>query len=174
MDSSGFRKGQEIHTIKPNESIISSSESYILPADDPRYTGFAAIMNDGREFTDYRQPCQTRVEYSLQAGVKRWLVGNTDNIINISRDRQGQNSGHFFGLQNLAPPAKLVQVCDSMSCKINAGDSSGLGIERSDQCPELFGTFQGKPNTQNNKNIGLNSENYGGRNTPLRWQRYFL
>jgi hypothetical protein len=166
--------GKEIQAIQPNEHVMNSSENYVLPADDPRYTGFAAIMNDGREFTDYRQPCQTRVEYGLQAGVKRWLVGNTDSIIKVSRDRQGQNSGHFFGLQNLSPSAKIVQVCDPMSCKISSSDPSGLGIERSEQCPELFGTFQGSPNSQNIKNIGLNVENYGGRNTPLRWQRYFL
>ena len=57
-----------------------------------------------------------------------------------------------------------------------ANATSGVGIERLDKSPPLFGTFDFKPQVRisgKNPNIALNKEFAGGANTPARWSMLY-
>ena len=103
-------------------------------------------MADGRLVTDYRQACVTRAPPGLQFATKQWTVHNTDEIIRISRDRQVQNTGQALGTANTELPAAEYQQCSVESCTFApSGSRNGLGLERTDKAPYLFGTFDFPP-----------------------------
>jgi len=181
MDSAGFRipqlpKQPKYQTVKKEtDREINSTKTY--PAPDNRYQDYAAISEDGNFITDYRQACVTRAPPGQQFAVKQWTVHNAEQIAQISRRRQAESTGHVYGTANTELPGKLYQQCTVESCSITpANYTSGVGIERLDKAPPLFGTFTFKPQVRINSNhnhISLNKEFAGGANTPSRWSMLY-
>ena len=181
MDSKGFRLNDHANIIHTPSSWQLNQEvtreidaTKTVPAPDSRYNAYAAPMEDGRLVTDYRQACVSRAPPGSQFAVKQWTIHNTDEIVRISRLRQLQNTGHVLGSANTELPADSYQHCTTEKCHRNSsGNLNGIGIERNEPTPELFGTFSFSPNmhtlSQNKNHLELNRFNEYGRNTTKRW-----
>ena len=185
MDRKGFRlKSEPDLVIQPPRTIVNQEvtreidATKTVPAPDSRFRAYAAPMADGRLVTDYRDKCVTRAPPGTQYSVKGWTVHNTDEIIQISRDRQVQNTGMALGTAQTELPAAMYQQCTTTGCEIyGSGAYGGLGIERKEPVPELFGTFDFTPNAAtlaNNRTFtALNKTVEYGRNTPGRWHNLY-
>jgi hypothetical protein len=181
MDRKGFRlRGEPDLVRQPSRTIVNQETmreieaTKTVPAPDNRFRAYAAPMADGRLVTDYRDRCVTRAPPGTQFSVKNWTVHNTDKIIDISRERQVQSTGQSLGLANTVPPPAVLQSCTTQRCSINPTDyPGGLGIERTDKAPPLFGTFTFPPDAdtlaRNKTFTALNKTIEYGRNTPTRW-----
>jgi hypothetical protein len=185
MDRKGFRIRSEPdlipnppRTIVNQETIREFEATKTIPAPDSRFHAYAAPMSDGRLVTDYRDKCVTRAPPGTQFAVKGWTVQNTDEIIRLSRDRQVQLTGQSVGTANTELPPAQYQHCSPYSCDIqDSGYAYGIGIERMDKAPELFGTFTFPPSAatlaKNTTSTSLNRISEYGRNTPKRWANLY-
>jgi len=181
MDTQGFRlKGEPDLTVQPSwykvrkETQREIDATKTVNAPDSRYSAYAAPLEDGRLVTDYRQSCVTRAPPGQQFATKNWTVHNADDIISISRARQAQTTGHVLGTANTDVPPSIIQKCNPSGCEFyGSGMLMGLGIERQEDVPQLFGTFTVNPAAGtlagNVKHIDLNNTIEYGRNTPSRW-----
>lgn len=181
MDSKGFRLAQSpFFMAQPSARFVKQETTReieatkTVPAPDSRFRAQAAPMADGRLVTDYRQACVTRAPPGAQFATKQWTVHNTDDIIRISRERQVQNTGQALGTAATELPPAELQNCSVNSCKFSSsGQSGGVGIERTDKAPLLFGTFDFPPSyateSKNREFTALNGSIEQGRNTPSRW-----
>jgi len=180
MDNQGFRIPQ--YPVQPSNSFVkkegkrevNAQAQKTQPAPDNRYNAYAAMMEDAHYITDYRPNCVSRAPPGSQFAVKQWTIHNSDEIMNISRKRQAEQTGQVLGSANTELGPAQYQSCTTNSCSIvRSGLPNGIGIERMDKTPSLFGTFQFTPThevLQNNVNkLELNREINGGRNTPSRW-----
>jgi hypothetical protein len=185
MDSKGFRiRGEPDLVHQPSRRVVNQETmreidaTKTVPAPDSRFRAYAAPLSDGRLVTDYRDKCVTRAPPGTQFSVKNWTVKNTDDIIRISRDRQVQNTGQALGTAATELPPAMLQHCTVERCEIGLSPyKNGVGIERTDIAPPLFGTFTFPPNAAtlaNDKSYtALNRTVEYGRNTPGRWQHLY-
>lgn len=185
MDSKGFRiKGDPDLVRQPSRYVVKQEtmreieSTKTVPAPNNRFRAYAALLEDGRLLTDYRDKCVTRAPPGTQFAVKNWTIHNTDEIIRISRQRQVQNTGQALGVAATELPPALYQSCTTNSCSIyGTGYENGVGIERTDKAPALFGTFSFPPSYETlakNKNFtSLNKTIEYGRNTPGRWMHLY-
>ena len=176
MDSKFFRK-----TTDPNyyvksqhaEPRIQPANRMSLPTQDTRFPGYAARAEDGRMITDYRPRCSQNVPAGSQYATKNWMVHEADSIIEVSRKRQATYTGAIYGTDSsVVPRAEMGVKCVPMGCEYSDVTTGGIGVERMDKAPELFGTFSyptmappPAPKT------ALTTQFEGGRNT-VRGQRY--
>ena len=118
--------------------------------------------------TDYRPHCNRNVPAGSQYAVKEWMTKNTVSIINVSRTRQATAAGALYGFDRtvVPPPIGLVQ-CTPTDCGYASGSLYGIGIERQDKAPEIFGTFEfnGRSVAPAPK-TAVTSSFEAGRNTP--------
>lgn len=181
MDSKGFRiKGEPDVVVQPSwrrvqqETTREINATKTCSAPDNRFRAYAAPLADGRLVTDYRQACVTRAPPGEQFAVKSWTVHNTDEIIRVTRSRQVQDTGHSLGTADTEAPAAVYQSCNQYGCEIYGSGygSQGVGIERVDKAPPLFGTFSFEPSQKTlNRNVNytaLNKKVEFGRNTASR------
>lgn len=185
MDRKGFRYASEPDLVRqPSRTIVNQEvtreieATKTVPAPDSRFRAYAAPLSDGRLVTDYRDKCVTRAPPGTQYSVKGWTVKNTDELIRISRDRQVQMTGQALGTAETELAPALIQQCTPSGCSIQStGYMGGIGIERHDAAPELFGTFDFPPNPitiANNKEFTqLNGRIEYGRNTWQRWNHLY-
>lgn len=184
MDSKGFRvQGKPNLNAQPTARFVQKETTREInatkttPAPDSRYWAYAAQMADGRLVTDYRQACVTRAPPGAQFATKQWNVHNADEIMRISRERQMQNTGQALGTADTELPAALYQNCSPYGCQFTAGSEIGVGIERNDPAPPLFGTFMAKPDMEtlrnNSEHTDLTTHFEYGRNTARRWARLY-
>lgn len=135
---------------------------------DSRFPGWAAPMEDGRLVTDYRPHCNQNIPAGKQFATKEWIQTNTDDIISVSRARYAQMTGAVYAYDKTveAPPETLVK-CDKVDCVfMPSGKADGIGVERLDRAPELFGTYtMTKLIPPAAPHIGLNKRFEGGRNS---------
>jgi hypothetical protein len=179
MDSKGFRLNDHASIIhQPSWSQVKQETTRELEAtktdarSDNRYQAYAAMMEDGRHVTDYRQACVSRAPPGSQFAVKQWTIHNADEIVRISRRRQVQNTGQALGSAQTELPAAAYQQCNTEKCSFYKGSPDGVGLERVEPTPPLFGTFTFPPDTmtKNTKHIELTRYNEYGRNTTKRWE----
>lgn len=185
MDSKGFRiRSEPDLVVQPGRTIVNQETTRefeatkTVPAPDSRFRAYAAPMADGRLVTDYRDKCVTRAPPGTQFAVKEWTVKNTDEIIRLSRDRQVQSTGQAMGSAPTELPPAVLQKCSPTGCDIyGSGYTGGLGIERTDKAPPLFGTFTFAPDaatlSRNRNFTALNTTVEYGRNTPTRWSHLY-
>jgi hypothetical protein len=145
MDSKFFRK-----TTEPNyyaktqhaEPRLQPTNRMSLPTQDARFPGYAARAEDGRLITDYRPRCSQNVPSPAQYATKEWMVHEADSIIDISRKRQATYTGAIYGTDyTVVPRAEMAVKCDPMGCEYSEESTGGIGVERMDKAPVLFGTF---------------------------------
>ena len=185
MDSKGFRIRGEPDLVHQPTSYVVREETQreidstkTVAAVDNRFRAYAGPMADGRLVTDYRDKCVTRAPPGTQFAVKQFTVHNTDEIIQVSRDRQVQNTGQALGTAATELPPNLLQQCTPSGCDIfRSKYQGGVGIERTDKAPALFGTFTYPPSyatLKRNKNYTqLNQQIEYGRNTWSRWAHLY-
>jgi hypothetical protein len=185
MDRKGFRIASEPELVyQPSRKIVQQETmrefeaTKTIPAPDARFSAYAAPMSDGRLVTDYRDKCVTRAPPGTQFSVKNWIVHNTDEVIRLSRDRQVQLTGQALGTAATELPPAQYQGCTPERCEIRpSGYSDGIGIERTDKAPELFGTFTFQPTAEtlskDQEHTQLNRSIQYGRNTPARWTHLY-
>jgi hypothetical protein len=101
------------------------------------------------------------------------MVHEADSIIEVSRKRQATYTGAIYGTDtSVVPRAEMAVKCVPMGCEYSEVATGGIGVERMDKAPELFGTFSypslAPPPAPK---LALTSHFEGGRNT-VRGQRY--
>jgi hypothetical protein len=185
MDGKGFRlKSEPELVVQPSRTIVNQETmreieaTKTVPAPDNRFRAYAAPMSDGRLVTDYRDKCVTRAPPGTQFAVKGWTVNHSEEIIDISRRRQVQATGQALGVAATELPPATLQSCDTNTCSITpSGYAGGVGIERTDKAPALFGTFTYAPDyelrARNKEFTSLNRMSEYGRNTPVRWANLY-
>jgi hypothetical protein len=140
----------------------------IAPVEDMRYPGYASIMDDARLVTDYKSQCEYNVVPSQYGNSFRaWLQHNGDAFIQVSRHRQAERAGAYYYNSIDPVPPKQLQRCDEFDCSFSVtGHNDGVGLERDEKVPSLFGTFALKNNESPMKRVFLTDSFQGGRNTP--------
>jgi hypothetical protein len=176
MDSKFFRK-----TTDPNyyantqyaEPRIQPANRISLPTQDIRFPGYASTAEDGRMITDYRPRCSQTVPTGAQYATKNWMVHEADSIIEVSRKRQATYTGAIYGIDtSVVPRAEVAVKCVPMGCEYSESVAGGIGVERMDKAPELFGTFSFPTMVlPPAAKTALTAHYEGGRNT-VRGQAY--
>jgi hypothetical protein len=126
-----------------SQRVDRPSISSGLPAPDSRFPGWAATLQDGRLVTDYRSSREKNIPVEAQEKTRIWLQRNGDEIIRLSRKRAAETTGMAYGIdQTLVPPAATYVNCTSHGCTIKKGSPNGIGVERVESTPDLFGTYE--------------------------------
>ena len=186
MDRQGFRIASTPDLVRqPPRAMVGQetrreiNATKTTPAPDSRFSGYAAPLDDGgRMITDWRDKCVTRAPPGQNFAVKQWTVHQASDIIRITHEREVQSTGHALGTANTILPPAVLQTCDTTGCRIESTSyANGLGIERTDIAPPLFGTFGFPPTpatlARNKNHIALNKTIGYGRNTPTRWEHLY-
>lgn len=154
------------------------------PAPDTRYPGYASMLQDGRFGTDYRPHCNSNVPPPYQFGSKKWMIHNSDEIINDSRRRQAEFTGAALvksATKMPIPGFENVSMCSPFVCEIRDTPDIHdvrIGLYRGNGgAAPLFGTYTVEPTDSEArvgqvKNIPLTRTFEGGRNTPRGGSRY--
>ena len=153
-------------------------ERLMEPAPNPRYPGYAGLMQDARYGTDYRPHCNSNIPPPFQFGSKKWMIHNADRIMNRSRIQQAEYTGAALAFKNSEMPIpefENVSVCTPFLCEmrdIHEDQQARIGLYREGAAaPSLFGTFMVAPTRGElalsaGKNVPLTTQYMGGRNTP--------
>jgi hypothetical protein len=139
----------------------------VLPAADNRYPGWAAQMSDARVTTDYRPNCSKNIPTGQQFVTRGWMQRNADELMELSRNRQAETvgAGRSYDSRIEAAPAAYVK-CDLNGCEFSVANPGGIGVERKEYVPPLFGTFAGSEPHSSVRDDPMLTEIYeGGRNT---------
>lgn len=123
--------------------VFPEGQYYVGPAPDARFPGWAAPLEDSRLVTDWRPHCNRNIPAGKQFATHQWMQRNADDIINLSRKRQSQAAGANRGFDNtIVPPAENIVQCDPYQCGYyQTQEKNGIGTERREPVPDLFGTF---------------------------------
>lgn len=175
MDSQMFRK-QTSPNLMPKYNPVAVKKAVArmeaptkatYPIEDPRYPTHASIMEDGRLVTDYKSHCATNGgDPRYGNSVRGFLQHNADALIQVSRKRQADRVGAQYMMANTVVEPKLIQTCNEYECSMSRVSKGGLGLERSEPVPELFGTFSDARKVAPAPNVRLTTVFEGGRNTP--------
>ena len=137
------------------------------PAPNNRFPGWAAPIQDGRLVTDYRPHCETNIPSKAQEKSRIWIQRNSEDIIRVSRERAAAVTGMRFGIDMSMVPGPTSYVhCTAAGCEFSPGVSGGIGVERKERVPELFGTLE--PSAYDRQFTHLQqttTQPEGGRNT---------
>ena len=138
------------------------------PIPDNRYPEYASVMEDARLATDYRPHCAANIVSPEQGNsLRSWYQHNGDALIQVSRKRQGERAGAQYTMASTVPPPRQIQLCSPFECKMSRNPSrSGIGLERQETVPDLFGTFNSEPQLQKSVEREFLTQTFeGGRNT---------
>jgi hypothetical protein len=175
MDINGFREAQSpwffsqpaTQLVDIRNNVMVKPDPRTLPTQDVRYPGWAAPMNDGRIATDYRSHCEVNIPTGMQYASRQFMQKNADALISQARKRQAAatGAGLAWDSSTLMPPVAYVS-CDTGECHMSEANPRGMGVERMDAAPELFGTFaQSYPSMGTPAKPSLTQREEGGRNT---------
>jgi hypothetical protein len=157
-----------------NEKPINVPEQVaMMPTEDVRYPWYAAVMNDCRYATDYRNHCSVNVPVGSQNKTREWMVHNAEKIIDVSRRRMAERSGYADIYKVPRMPEEYAVRCDPYQCQRRPAVDGGwaIGDGRPNPVPHLFGTYAVEPSLEQQlgqKRCGLTTNYEGGRNTPSR------
>lgn len=172
MDSERFIKPSYPDLRKPvNMDNLDKAqkrmEQRTIPVDDNRYPGYASVMHDARFVTDYKPKCKSNVSPSEGNPFRQWLQHHGDGIIQVSRHRQAEQNGAYYYNAKTQVVPKQIQTCNEFECRFEMVDTrDGLGLNREERVPQLFGTFAPVSQDQPMKRTPLTEVFEGGRNTP--------
>jgi len=177
MDSHNFRKptspnlfptgNTDVAVVKAVKRMEAPTKA-TYPIDDPRYPGYASIMEDGRLVTDYKSHCAVyggNPRYGNS--IRGFLQHNGDAIVQVSRKRQADRAGAQFKMAHTVVEPRTIQKCDEYDCLFSRNrDADSVGLNRSEPVPELFGTFSDARTLASWPQVPLTTKFEGGRNTP--------
>lgn len=175
MDINGFREPQSPwfftqppeYLVEVRAKNVEIPSKKVLPAPDNRHPGWAAPMDDARLVTDYRSHCAVNIPTGQQFVTRGWMQRNAEQLMTLSRNRQAETAGagRSYDARIEAAPAAYVK-CDPNSCHFTAGSPNGIGVERKEYVPTLFGTFApSQPHASVRDDPMLTKSYEGGRNT---------
>ncbi len=137
-------------TVAANNTTVPKKTVEATP--DNRFPGWAAPMEDGRLATDYRAHCEVNIPTGAQFATRKFMIANADALIAKSRKRQADLVGAgqpYAAVTDI--PAQTFVKCDTIQCGYYPNEPLGVGVERVETTPPLFGTFapsypsRGKP-----------------------------
>lgn len=148
-------------------SSFPEGQYYVGPAPDSRFPGWAAPMEDARLVTDYRPHCNRNIPAGQQFATHQWMTRNADDIIHLSRQRQSEIAGANLGFDNtIVPPADKTVSCNEKECRFYVTRQPyGIGTERREPVPDLFGTFNTDVPQQTQALPPITRTFEGGRNS---------
>jgi hypothetical protein len=152
MDSKLFRITTEpnyYRSVQNTSPIVkTNTRNNILPAPDNRFAGWPGPMSDARLVTDYNNRCSKNIPVGKQYPTTLWMQRNGNSIIDYSRHATMVASGSIFPFDNsVVPPPESTLSCKRSGCiRTMTGFEGGIGVERSEGVPELFGTFSSPTN----------------------------
>jgi hypothetical protein len=175
MDEEGYRLPQSPWFFsKPSKQHVAQQaraatvpKQSTLPTQDSRYAGWAAPMNDGRLVTDYRSQCEANIPTGMQFATRSFLQTHAEEIMHMARTRHVEQTGASLPYNSVVTmPARRYVKCDTLQCYAKDGFEKGLGTERIESVPELFGTFSPRYATSYAPSQPSLTRKYeGGRNT---------
>jgi hypothetical protein len=174
MDLNGFREAQspwfftqpptEIVEIR-NRGLFTKPQAITQPTKDSKYPEYAAPMADGRTCTDYRGNCEANIPTGMQYASRRFMQRNADELMGLARKKQAEamGAGRSYDITTVMPPSAYV-TCDASLCRTTLAQKRGVGVERREHLPALFGTFaENYPTTK--RSTPLTQVEEGGRNS---------
>ena len=173
MDTKFFRL-PTTPNLYPSQSPVTMDipvmgETQQFPAPDSRFPGWAAPMSDARLVTDYRPHCLTNVPAGKQFPTKQWMQRSGSELIEYNRKVYSERMGANLPFDDsVVPPPVEIMSCKKGGCGRTAtGAAGGIGIERQETVPELFGTFTylGSGACAGAPKVALTTRQEGGRNT---------
>jgi len=181
MDSDNFRRPTfPFMYEEPNVTLVETratqavlpQEKFTGPTEDSRYPGWAAPMQDGRLITDYRPQCELNIPVGTQSATRNWMQKNAKRLIDESRKRNVvvTGAGQPYESSTVMPSYAFVS-CDINRCVFSPAEKRGVGIERQESVPPLFGTFapsqpsSGHSEVSYGTSTNLTTMYEGGRNT---------
>lgn len=179
MDLNGFRTPQSPWFFsQPPETLVETRTRAATiprkntnPTQDNRFPGWAGPMEDGRIATDYRAHCEVNIPAGMQYAGKAFMQKNAERLIAASRKRQADAAGAGRPYDSITdlPPVATVK-CDTVDCRYTQAEPLGLGVERTESVPPLFGTFaMSRPSWGKPAQPAGTTIYEGGRNTPRRF-----
>lgn len=177
MDVDNFRLPQSpwFFTQAPTSLVESRVNQVTLvpkkstgPAPDSRFPGYVAPFEDGRLATDYRSKCEVNIPTGAQFASRVFMQRNADALISRSRARQAEvaSAGRPYDSRTVMPPVATVK-CSIAECGYTRQVEEGVGVERIEPTPPLFGTFAPSyPSKGIPAHAPLTRVYEGGRNTP--------
>jgi hypothetical protein len=174
MDTNQFRLSTypnyiEKQPIAPIKRTVSQS----VPTKDTgsvrdvRFPTWAAQMSDGRIQTDYRPQCSVNIPTGRQYATRQMMIHNAEKIIEKSRQRMAERTGAGGPFDSSVLPSHAVTMkCTPFECGIVETQKGGIGMERKEGCPELFGTFSASTRGALPAPVTKTKNYEGGRNTP--------
>lgn len=167
MDSKMFRLPTSPNFYRSSAPVDIRSAPRSIPAPDSRFPGWPAPMSDARLVTDYMPHCSKNIPAGKQFPTKAWMQKNADDIIDFARKRSAESMGGMFTYDSSVVPKPLAVVkCTRSECSRRATEApGGIGVERLDGVPELFGTYsiQSMESPKGRTSYTVTSE--GGRNS---------
>lgn len=145
----------------------SKQRASAAPTPDARFPGWAAPFSDGRLVTDYRPRCEQNVPCKAQEKTRIWIQQNSDDLIRVSRERLAKATGMSFGVDMDTTPGPAAYVkCTAAGCSSTAGRPDGVGVERVETVPVLFGTYEPTGTERQFSHVQETTRHSeGGRNT---------
>jgi hypothetical protein len=154
--------------LEPRQPPTVVPKKQAEPAPDSRFPGYAAPMSDARLVTDYRSRCEVNIPTGRQLTTRVFMQQNADAIISRSRARQAEvtGAGLTYDSRTVMPPVAYL-TCSTADCGYTPNVEEGVGVERTDKAPILFGTFAPSyPSKGIPAHPPLTRVYEGGRNTP--------
>ena len=144
-----------------------SRQRIAVPTADARFPGWAAPLADGRLVTDYRFHCETNIPSKAQEKSRIWIQQNSEDIIRVSRERTARITGMVYGLDtSIVPGATSYVKCTAAGCEYTPGTDGGIGVERKEVVPHLFGTYEPSEYERRFTHVQeTTTHEEGGRNT---------
>lgn len=169
MDSKFFRLPSYPNLYPPTDAVKAVDvRTKTRPAPNSRFPGWPAPMSDARLVTDYSPHCSQNVPSNRQFPTKQWMQKDSDRIIEYGRVRAAESMGGMFSYDDsvVPPPVDYVQCKKSGCQRVAVEGSGGIGTERMDRAPELFGTYS-IPNSSIDLPTNTSFTTYfeGGRNS---------
>lgn len=176
MDINGFREAQSPWFFsQPPEVLVEARASRAAgvkkggqpPTQDNRFPGWAAPMEDGRLATDYRAHCEVNIPTGAQFASRKFMISNAERLIHASRLRQAEQAGAGLPFDSVTVMPRVANVrCSPAECRVVPRVPEGVGIDRVEPVPELFGTFApSRPSWGTPARPALTTQYEGGRNT---------
>ncbi len=175
MDINGFREPQSpwfftqppMYLTETQVRGIIAPKKNTDPTFDSRFAGYAAPMEDGRLVTDYRSKCELNIPTGSQYASRRFMQRNAESIITQSRNRQAEKTGAGLAFDSRTDvPAMATVKCTPDECGYRLNQPKGVGVERQEGVPQLFGTFAtSRPSYFEPAQPPLTQVDEGGRNS---------
>jgi len=124
-------------------------------------------MADGRLVTNYQPHCENNIPAGKQYPTVRWMQRNGDKIIEANRTASAKQMGANYGLDHtVVPPPSNIAKCSKSACSIdNTEIRGGIGLERMESVPELFGTYEVQHHQSPHSKTEFTRKYEGGRNS---------